>query len=133
MVHMKKVKKPKVYNTKGRCIAAIRKVWRWHPMRKEVKARCKTAEGFYRCEKCRKLCPEIEIDHIIPAVDPVKGWEGFDKFIERLFCDINNLEGKCHECHKKKSGKENKVRKTVRKSKKTVDKSSILGDHELNE
>lgn len=125
-------KKAKTYNIKSKIVNKIRSVWRYSPLRKEVKERCeiddhyyvelprkikglvkviKVKFPYYRCEKCRKITEKIEVDHKIPAIDIEKGWQGFDSFIERLFCDISNLQGICKRCHDKKTNKENKVRK----------------------
>ncbi len=108
----------KVYNVKSKIVAGIRKVWRFSPLRREVIRLAKTEDGFYRCTKCRKKTDNVEVDHKNPAVDPETGWQGYDIFIERLFCDISNLDALCLKCHTKKTEKENKVRK----AKKLVDK-----------
>jgi hypothetical protein len=110
-----KPKKKKVYNLKSRIVAGIRKVWRFSPLRTEVKKRCKV-DGFYRCDKCRKLTDHVDVDHIQPAIDPTLGWQGYDSFIERLFCDINNLQGLCLSCHSGKTTSERKVRKANKKT-----------------
>lgn len=111
-------RKKKPYNIKTKIVAGIRKVWRFHPMRTEVKNRCKTGDGWFRCEKCRKLTDHVDVDHKVPAIDPVLGWQGYDSFILGLFCDINNLQGICISCHETKTGRENKIRK-VKKPKKS--------------
>lgn len=110
-VKEKKPKKKKTYNLKTRIVAGIRKVWRFSPLRTEVKARCRVKIGVYRCEKCRKLTDHVDIDHKIPAVDPVLGWQGYNIFIERLFCSVDNLWGLCLRCHDRKSEGEMKIRK----------------------
>jgi hypothetical protein len=122
-VKEKKLKKKKIYNLKTRIVAGIRKVWRFSPLRTEVKKRCRVKIGIYRCEKCRKLTDHVDIDHKEPAVDPVLGWQGYDIFIQRLFCDVSNLQGICLRCHELKSDKESKVRK-VNKKKISLDKDS---------
>ena len=53
---------------------------------------------------------KIKVDHI----DPVVGVEGFiswDEYIPKMFCDIDNLQIQCDECHKYKSKIERELRK----------------------
>lgn len=72
----------------------------------------------YVCAKCKEEFPqkEIQIDHIKPIVG-VEGFISWDKFIEGLFCDKENLQALCSECHKLKSKLENEERVKVRQSK----------------
>ena len=67
----------------------------------------------YRCNVCKLEFPktEIEVDHIKPVVNPIKGFETWDVFINNLFCDESNLQAICKGCHKEKTLKEN-TRKT---------------------
>lgn len=74
----------------------------------------------YLCNKCKKWFPEkkINIDHIIPA-GTLKCSADLPGFVERLFCENNNLQVLCETCHdiktqKEKNGKNNQ--KTVQKS-----------------
>jgi len=53
----------------------------------------------------------MNVDHILPAVDPEKGFETWDIFIDRLFCERENLQAICLVCHKKKSAEERKIKK----------------------
>lgn len=67
----------------------------------------------YKCASCKKhfLGTEVEVDHIIPVVDPFTGFTTWDDYINRLFCSADNLQVLCKPCHKKKSAKERKLRK----------------------
>jgi len=62
----------------------------------------------FKCKKCKKDFPAkmVQVDHIEPVVDPALGFETWDKFIERLFCDKGNLQTLCKVCHDKKTKKE---------------------------
>jgi 5-methylcytosine-specific restriction endonuclease McrA len=54
---------------------------------------------------------DMNVDHIDPVVDPVRGFEGWDTFIDRLFCERENLQAICVPCHKEKSKAETQARK----------------------
>ena len=104
---LKKLKKKKSpVSTKTRLRSAIRKVWMYSALRREVLARAREARGIYRCEKCFKLVgpKEIEVNHKIKATPDQGLHTGTDWgiFIERLlFCTLDGLEALCKECHLK--------------------------------
>jgi hypothetical protein len=56
----------------------------------------------------------MEVDHIKPVVDPVKGFQTWDLFIDNLFCEADNLQALCTGCHKKKSKEETQKRNANR-------------------
>lgn len=63
----------------------------------------------YECNKCHNLFPlsQIEIDHIIP----INNFSSWDETIERMFCEENNLQVLCKECHKEKTLDEGRIRR----------------------
>ena len=67
----------------------------------------------YRCSKCRKHFPsiDIQIDHKEPVVHVEKGFEDWNTYVERLFCSEDNLQVLCKSCHSKKSEGENRKRR----------------------
>lgn len=69
--------------------------------------------SHYLCAECKGHFPnkEIQVDHILPVVDPKKGFISWDVFIERLFCTKENLQVLCLKCHKEKSKQEREDRK----------------------
>lgn len=77
--------------------AAIRKVWSWSHAKKLVISRCTDKEGYPRCEKCRKRCPKIFVDHIVKVGDVDEG------FLKRLFVPSNQMQGLCKPCHSLKT------------------------------
>ena len=87
---------------KSKIVSGIRRIWLYSWQRREVVNRCKTDDGFYRCENCRGLADKVQIDHISPAV-PVEGWDNFEGFITRLFVDPSGMRGLCERCHNKKT------------------------------
>ena|SRR5271157_4537211 len=89
--------------------AFSRSMWYWETIRA-----AKTSPDQYKCGKCQKIFKlrEIAVDHKIPVVDPILGWQGVVVFAHRLFCEFSNLWVLCiDECHSKKTKKENKIRK----------------------
>ena len=66
----------------------------------------------YTCNECKREYPakEVNVDHVLPVVDPHVGFVSWDVFIDRLFCDKDNLQVLCSACHTKKSAKEREVR-----------------------
>ena len=104
--------KKKEFNLNGYIFGALRKIWRWHPARKEALNRA--SNGLqYTCEVCydtgdRKL---VHVDHIDPVIDPVTGFTTWDNYIVRLFVTADRLQVVCKKCHKLKTDKENKIRR----------------------
>lgn len=100
---------------------------RWGP-KQEAKKEARVKRGFYLCEGCKEEIPakkregvarvdNVFVDHIKPVVDPDIGFEDWNKYIEGLFCEKDNLQVLCKDCHKEKTKEEND-RATKRRSKK---------------
>ena len=72
----------------------------------------------FRCEVCQQefTAKDMEVDHILPAVDPSVGFTTWDEFINRLFCEQDNLQAICTGCHKIKSSTERKIRNANKQS-----------------
>lgn len=103
--------------------AATRK---WAPIQK-CKKRAHVARGLYRCDGCgqevtptyydedkRKRMKNIFVDHTVPIIDPAVGFTTWDECIERMFCDSDNLQLLCKECHSVKSREEIEIAKQRR-------------------
>lgn len=107
-------------------VSALRqKSRRWKPVYEAQKDACvgkrvNAATGrmalHYKCSACGGEYPsnKIDVDHIEPAV-PLSGWDGFDGFIERLFCEKKGLAVLCKACHKTKTDAENAQRRANKK------------------
>ena len=80
--------------------------------RKENKKTGKLAM-HYKCAKCKKqfVAADVQVDHIFPVVDPKTGFVSWDLFIDRIFCEIENLQVMCKPCHKVKTEEEKLERK----------------------
>ena len=72
---------------------------------KEINTKTGRMAEHYRCSSCSTSFPskEVQVDHIEPVVDPIIGFVDWNTFIERLFCDKENLQVLCKKCHKEKT------------------------------
>lgn len=103
--------------------SALRQKSRWWKPISEAKAKAKRSykgplkrQKFeYQCAKCLQWFPDknINVDHIIPA-GSLKCANDLPGFVERLFCEVDNLQVLCSNCHDKKTKIEkNDNRKTM--------------------
>lgn len=119
-------KKQRQYNggkwTEGRFTSFVTSVLRggsrrWEPKwttldkaRTEKKKNVKTGRlaQHYRCNICQEefTAKDMNIDHIEP-IGTEKTW---DEFIDRLFCEEDNLQAVCLDCHKIKTQSERKTK-----------------------
>lgn len=98
---------------------------KWSPIG-ECLSNARTRRGFYRCNACKEEVPatikegrkrvkNAIVDHIEPIV-PVTGWVSWDDCIEKMFCELDNLQCLCRKCHDEKSNEEKKLRAMHRKN-----------------
>lgn len=120
---------------KSRVISALRKLSYSHKPRNVVKNAAKIDICLYKCsgcgilvydgksderyeEYCSKyglvLYDRINMDHINPVVNPDIGWENWDIYITRMFCDEAGWQAICSVCHDKKTKEEKQRRKTAK-------------------
>jgi 5-methylcytosine-specific restriction endonuclease McrA len=61
----------------------------------------------YQCNQCKGWFPEkkINVDHIVPA-GSLNCANDLPGFVERLFCEVDNLQVLCTTCHDVKTKKE---------------------------
>lgn len=85
--------------------------------RKQVTESNNKKKFHWQCAKCKNWFRDqakMEVDHIV-EVGPFGG--SWDEFISRLYCDVENLQVLCIDCHKLKTvGYVEKLRKANRKS-----------------
>lgn len=102
---------------------------KWAPISDCLSA-ARVKRGFYECADCKEHVPNtikeggkrvknIFVDHIEPIV-PVTGWISWDSCIERMFCELDNLQLLCKACHDRKSKEEAGERKAHRDSLKGI-------------
>lgn len=128
MVHIMDKKLPNLYTWLVPKLRQAARIWPGKNMAKDA-AKEKVHIGFYKngnpeykimykCAECKELfdAKEIHIDHKIPVVGP-EGFTNWDDYINRMFCDFNNLQTLCLICHGFKSDQENKERREFKKQK----------------
>ena len=97
--------------------------YKW-PSRNEALVAARIERGLYKCAHCNgtfKRC-EVEIDHIKPVV-PLTGWDNWDGFIERLFCNTEGFQILCKTpCHTVKTTAEDTIRAKYNAERKAKDK-----------
>lgn len=95
-----------------------RATWKW-PIFSQVKNAAKRGRNQYECNHCHNVFPnkEIQLDHITPIVSPDTGFTGWNDFVNGLFCEADNLQVLCKECHSKKSLAEKAIATKSRKNK----------------
>jgi len=77
--------------------------------RRAYKGDNKRQKYEYQCKKCKTWHAEknINVDHIIPA-GSLNTAQDLPLFVERLFCEQDNLQVLCTDCHNKKTANEKK-------------------------
>lgn len=98
--------------------SALRQKSRWwkpimqckQKARRAYKGTNKRQKFEYQCNNCKGWFPEkkINIDHICPA-GSLNSAQDLPGFVERLFCEVDNLQVLCTYCHDIKS-KEDKLK-----------------------
>lgn len=83
---------------------------------KKVNKKTKRIAMHYECNICHKLFPlsNMDVDHIIPIIkDEFTSW---DDVINKMYCEEDNLQVICKDCHKEKTKSETEKRKLYRRS-----------------
>jgi 5-methylcytosine-specific restriction endonuclease McrA len=77
--------------------------------RRAYKGPSKRQKFEYQCNSCKLWFPEkqINVDHIKPA-GSLNCKEDLAGFVERLFCELDNLQVLCESCHDVKTKLEKK-------------------------
>ena len=108
--------------TKAQILGAIRRLFARSQKVKYIRecAICKTKKGprggkMYKCAMCNKCYPakDTQVDHIdeVVPLDKTLNDMDYNEIIERLDCDLSNLQLLCKTCHNKKTQEENKIRR----------------------
>jgi 5-methylcytosine-specific restriction endonuclease McrA len=117
------------WNQKTAITSALRKVWRTSDGYKAALAAAKESytvtskhgsamrRVHFECKNCACFFSrdEVHVDHILPCVDPMHGWQGWDIFIKNLF-DPDRLQILCTPCHAEKTKLEGSLRAAIRKT-----------------
>lgn len=97
---------------------------KWGPINDALKD-ARVERGKYLCNGCKKAVPatvkdgrrrvkNVHVDHIAPVVCPIDGWVDWDTCIERMFCEVDNLQVLCKDCHDVKCHEEKELRKRMK-------------------
>lgn len=102
---------------RGFIVSVLRAGSRRWPPKYETLAEAKTEKKInpktgrlaqlYLCATCcgEFSSKDVQVDHIDPVI-PKSGFTTWDNYIERLFCDKDNMQVLCIDCHKIKSKEE---------------------------
>lgn len=103
------------------------KVRREVPKYNKDGSRAKKDSVQYKCNVCNTYVgsTHIAVDHITPVISVSEGFIDFNTFIERLFCDVNNLQVICDPCHNLKTNSE----RISRLTKQYTEELDVLEDH----
>ena len=102
----------KTFNFRSWLTWTLRKAsFRWPPRTEALRA-ARVSRGRYKCVGCEGefTNKEVSVDHKEPVIDPKRGWQGWDSFIERMFCPASGFQILCNVCHYSKTEKERLVR-----------------------
>ena len=89
---------------------------RWHvkyDALQQAKRQLKVKKGNqrfeYQCAFCKDWfkAKEVQVDHIKPTGE-LNSFEDLPRFVETLFCELDNFQVLCKECHKVKTEYEKK-------------------------
>lgn len=132
----KKERKPRVrkpFNTKNWLISALRRMSLRYPPAN--RARNRTKEVYFilskkgkslrrvkfTCEICGTKdlkSKEVELDHIVPLVDPKIGFTDWNTYLEKYLIQEADFQLICIPCHRIKTAKETEQRVETRELKK---------------
>ena len=119
--------KPRLYNgktmTEAQMFSMIRSalraltVYRWKPIQLALnksrrRAKRKRVTYEYLCCECKEWYPkkDVQVDHKIPA-GQLRSFDELGDFARRLFCEEDDLQVMCRNCHKHKTN-EDKLKST---------------------
>jgi len=79
---------------------------------KKVNKRSGRLAEHYLCASCGGffVARDVQVDHIDPVVSPEEGFQDWWTYMNRLYCEAENLQVLCKSCHKDKTNAERKER-----------------------
>lgn len=91
--------------------------------RSECIKRNRVGIGKYKCEMCGSIvgAKEFTIDHIEHVVPIETGFDNWDGFINRLFCETEGFQLICKSCDATKTLAERELRKAFRQARKGLE------------
>lgn len=84
--------------------------YKW-PYRNSALVAARVDRGLYKCAICSEIFKRdgVQLDHIKPVI-PLTGWDNWDGFITRLFCEEDGYQVICLICHNVKTTTEDTIR-----------------------
>lgn len=102
---------PKRRSDIAKLVTASREIWRQSENYQYVRRESRIAKsGWWTCRSCKMVREVIKVDHIEPIGKQPKVMRDFGPWLEKLFCDVSNLQCLCADCHKAKTKEDNKKR-----------------------
>lgn len=82
---------------------------------KQINPKSGRLAKHYHCASCSQSFPakDVQVDHIAPIIDPYKGFTGWDDVVNAMFCEKDNLQVLCTECHKAKTAQERTTKRNT--------------------
>ena len=79
---------------------------------KKVNKRSGRLAEHYLCASCGGffVARDVQVDHIDPVVSPEEGFQDWWTYMNRLYCEAENLQVLCKPCHKDKTNARRKQR-----------------------
>ena len=80
---------------------------------KRINIKSNRLAQHYQCNLCglEFTNKDMEVDHIVPIINPKEGFIDWNTFVNNLFCDSDNLQAICKSCHSIKTKKEKASKK----------------------
>lgn len=109
---------------------------KWAPITETLK-KARVARGLYLCASCkqevaptyrenRKRVNNVFVDHIVPITNPETGFTSWDEVINNMFCEMDNLQVLCKQCHDIKTQQEKEIAAKFRAARKELDEYDDL-------
>lgn len=101
---------------------------KWAPISETMK-QARVERGLYLCNICKQCVPptvkdgrrrvtNVFVDHIKPITSPETGHVSWDEVINNMFCEMDNLQLVCKDCHDIKTKKEKEIAAKFRAARK---------------
>jgi 5-methylcytosine-specific restriction endonuclease McrA len=94
-------------------VQRLRRISYAWPDRQKAYQNARVERGRYKCAICDNIFgpKEVQLDHIVPVIDPHQGFTDWDDYIKRMFVDVSGFQVLCKGCHAIKTHQENIIRK----------------------
>jgi len=135
-------KKRPPYNQNATIRGALRRAFARSPVVQEIMNESRREEPRYKkdgslakkpwvkrqCQVCSNWVgsTKIAVDHINPVVSVDDGFQDWNEFVDRLWCDKKNLQRICNDCHDVKTQHERITRLTKQYTKELNDLETAI-------